>query len=205
MPLSDIIAQDGSFGYPSVKKYRRYFMKFSTKFIARSAIIAAIYFALSMLLQPLTYGPMQFRVAEALTMLPFLMTEGVYGVIIGCFLTNLFSGYVVYDVIFGTLATAIAAVLTRIIKNKWLAGLPPVAVNALILPLIWLLAGSTEESYAVNALSITVSQAVIVYAIGIPMVILIRKRLPELGKTRPENVSDAPEPESGENENRPSE
>lgn len=153
--------------------------RFPLRSIARSAVIAAMYFVTSYFLQPITFMSVQFRVAEALTMLPFIMTEGVYGVIIGCLLTNLLSPYGIYDIVFGTLATAIAAVLTYFIKNKWKAALPPVLVNAAILPLLWYFMGS-ENMYIVDLASILLSQSVIVYVLGVPLVTLLAKRAPAL-------------------------
>lgn len=147
-----------------------------TKKITRSALIAAVYFGLSMALAPVSYGPLQFRASEALTMLPFIMIEGVWGVTLGCLFTNMFSAYGIYDIVFGTLATLIAAVATHLIKNKWLAALPPILINALVLPLIWYFTGS-EEAYIINALLIAASQTVIVYGLGIPLVTALQKNL----------------------------
>lgn len=150
-----------------------------TKKITRGAMIAAAYFAVSMLMPALTYGTVQFRLAEALTMMPFLMVEGVYGVVIGCLLTNIFSTFGLYDAIFGTLTTLLAAVLTRLIKNKWLAALPPIILNATVLPLMWYFLGS-EQMYIINVLSVLASQTVIIYGLGVPLVTLLKRRMPYL-------------------------
>ncbi|MEG2453639.1 MAG: QueT transporter family protein, partial [Clostridia bacterium] len=134
---------------------------------------------LCFVLQPLTFGPMQLRMSEALTMLPFIMTEGIVGIVVGCLIVNFFSPFMMYDVIFGTLATLTAGILTYKIKNKWLAGLPPILVNALVLPLMWHFLG-TPELYIINLLSITLSQSIVVYAVGIPMVTALQKNIPSL-------------------------
>lgn len=150
------------------------------KKIAYSAVVAAMYFALTMLLQPISYGPVQFRLSEALVMLPFIMPESVLGITIGCLLSNIFStAFPLYDAIFGTLATFIAGIMTRFIKNKWLAGIPPVFFNALTLPLMWYVLG-TDMLYWINLLSITISETAVVYCVGIPLVTLIRKNAPSL-------------------------
>ncbi len=151
--------------------------KFSAKFIAKSALIAAMYATLTLVLQPLSFGTIQIRFSEALTMLPFLMTEGAVGVIVGCLIANCFSPFGLYDIIFGTLATAIAAVLTYKVKNKWLAALPPVLVNALILPVLWQILGSAE-AYWINLLSIILSQSAVVFLLGVPLVALLTRILP---------------------------
>ena len=124
------------------------------KKIAYSAVVAAMYFALTLLLQPISFGPVQFRLSEALVMLPYIMPESILGITIGCAAANAFSTFPVYDVIFGSLATLIAGILTSKIKNAWLSGLPPVLLNALVLPLMWYLLG-TDAAYWVNLISIT--------------------------------------------------
>lgn len=151
-------------------------MKKSTLRLTRGAVIAALYFALSAAVPAITYGPVQFRFAEALTLLPFFMPEAVVGVTVGCLLTNLFSSYGIYDVVIGTLTTLVAAVLTSKIKNRWLAPLPAVLLNALTLPTMWLVMGS-EELWIINFLSILVSQTVILYALGEPLCFALQKRL----------------------------
>ena len=87
-------------------------MKKSTLRLTRGAVIAALYFALSAAVPVITYGPVQFRVAEALTLLPFFMPEAIWGVTLGCLLTNAFSAFGIYDVVFGTLTTLVAALIT---------------------------------------------------------------------------------------------
>lgn len=152
--------------------------KFSIQYITRSAVISAMYFILSMVFQPLTFSPIiQLRVAESLAMLPFIMSEGVVGVAIGCLLTNIFSPFALYDMIFGTLATLISALLTYKIKNIWLAGLPPIIVNALILPAMWTFLG-VDGGYFYFLVSITLSQAIAVYGLGVPLVIFIKNAVP---------------------------
>ena len=146
------------FGNTSIKKPRYFYLKklshnIPVKSIAYSAVIAAMYFALTMLLQPISFGPVQFRLSEALVMLPYIMPESVIGITLGCLLANCFSLFPVYDAIFGTLATLLAGIATRYIKNRWLAGLPPIFTNALILPLMWYLLG-VEGAYWINLLSI---------------------------------------------------
>ena len=149
------------------------------KKIAYSAVVAAMYFALTLLLQPISFGPVQFRLSEALVMLPYIMPESILGITIGCAAANAFSTFPVYDVIFGSLATLIAGILTSKIKNAWLSGLPPVLLNALVLPLMWYLLG-TDAAYWVNLISITLSEAVVIFFIGVPLVLLIKKKGPSL-------------------------
>lgn len=97
-----------------------------------SALVAALYAALTLLLQPISYGAVQFRVSEALTLLPALLPQAIPGLGLGCFLANLLGGNGPWDLLVGTLATLLAALLTRRLRGSlWLAALPPILCNAL--------------------------------------------------------------------------
>ena len=100
--------------------------------LARSAMIAAVYAALTMALPVLSYGPVQLRFSEALTVLPFFLPEAIPGLFVGCLLANLLSSFGMADVILGSLATLLAALWTSRMKNAWLAPLPPVISNMVI-------------------------------------------------------------------------
>ena len=110
----------------------------SVRKLARCAVVAAIYVVLCMALQPFSYGAVQVRVAEALCLLPVFGPEYIAGVVLGCFLANLL-GSTIVDVIFGTLATLLACLVTyklRDLRFKGLAlaaSLPPVLFNAVII------------------------------------------------------------------------
>lgn len=114
--------------------------------IAYGAMIAAIYVALTVAFQPISFGPVQFRISEALCILPVFTPAAVPGVFVGCFLANLLCGAAPLDVVFGSLATLIGAVGTRMLKDKGLiACLPPILSNTVIIP--WVLRyayGSTD-------------------------------------------------------------
>lgn len=146
----------------------------TTKNLAKTAIIAGLYFVLTYCLQPISYGAIQFRVAEAMTLLPLICPQAVVGLTLGCLLSNVFSTFGWADMVFGTLATFIAATLTFLIGKKFkgvtfksivLGGLPPILVNAAILPLVWLFF-SNDVMYFLNFSTVFVSQAVIVYLLG---------------------------------------
>ena len=110
----------------------------SVRKLVRCGVVAAIYVVLCLALQPLSYGAVQVRVAEALCLLPVFGTEYILGVVLGCFLANLL-GSTIVDVIFGTLATLLACLVTYRLRNirfKGLAlaaSLPPVLFNAVII------------------------------------------------------------------------
>lgn len=146
--------------------------------LVRGAIIAAIYAVLCLVTQPISFGPIQLRVAEALTLLPFLFPEAVWGVTLGCLLANIFGSGFIIDIIFGTLATFLAAVVTRKTKSIWLAPLPPILFNAVIVGVVVALSVYQDVSFGVIAttcFSIGVSQGLVCYIIGIPLMSLINK------------------------------
>ncbi len=104
------------------------------RFLAEAAIIAAIYAVLTMLLAPISYGPLQIRISEALTVLPAVKVSAIPGLLIGCAIANIIGPYGIYDVILGSLATLIAALLTYALRRKKiLAPLPPVIINGIII------------------------------------------------------------------------
>lgn len=105
----------------------------TTRSLCVSAVIAALYAALTLLLAPISYGNLQCRVSEALTLLPVLMPAAIPGLFVGCLLANILGGATVLDIVFGSLATLIAAIGTFALRKKpILAALCPVIANGLI-------------------------------------------------------------------------
>ena len=103
--------------------------------LCMSAVIAALYAALTLLLAPISYGPIQLRLSEALTLLPMLLPQAVPGLFVGCLIANLYTGMLT-DIIFGSLATLIAAIGTYLLRKKpLLAAACPVLANAVIVGL----------------------------------------------------------------------
>ena len=114
-------------------------MKSKTRYIARSAAIAALYLVLTYItsLFGLESGVIQVRFSEALTVLPALLPEAVPGLFVGCLLANVLTGSVALDVVFGSLATLIGAYGTYLPRRKpSLAALPPIISNTLIIPFL---------------------------------------------------------------------
>ncbi len=158
--------------------------KLALRFIARTAVIAALYAVLTLFLPMISYGPLQFRAAESLTLLPILFVEAVPGLALGCLIANIFSPYGWYDMVFGTLATLIAAILTRFIATRKklketelmpvLASFPPIFVNALILPLIWLMFAG-DMGYFINMWTIMATQSAVIFILGLPLYYGIKK------------------------------
>ena len=146
--------------------------------IARAAICAALYVGLTCLFAPYSFGPVQFRISECLTVLPFFFPETILGLTVGCLIANLLSPYLILDVVLGTLATLIAALTTWKMKYKWLAPLPPVLSNALIIPLLFYLAAPEEgflAVYPIGAATVGLGELVICYGLGLPLLYALEK------------------------------
>lgn len=110
----------------------------SVLFLAQGAMIAAIYVVLTLVFAPFSYGEVQVRISEALTILPLFTPAAIPGLFVGCLISNILGGCVLPDIIFGSLATLIGAVGTYMLRrqNKFLAPLPPIIANVLIVPFV---------------------------------------------------------------------
>lgn len=111
----------------------------NTKHLTQGAVIAALYVVLTLLakLFGLDSGQIQLRFSEALCILPAFLPAAVPGLTIGCLLSNLLCGNIFWDVLFGTLATLLGAIGTRLMrKNRWLCCLPPILANTIIVPFV---------------------------------------------------------------------
>ena len=149
----------------------------NTRSITRAAIIAALYILLSLAVQPIASGLVQCRISEALTILPVFTGAAVPGLFIGCLLFNLISGAVAYDVVFGSLATLLAALLTwRMAKRgmpKWLLPLPSVVFNGMIIGALLVYAYGVPVSYPLAVLYVAAGQAVACYVLDMPLMLLL--------------------------------
>ena len=160
----------------------------SARRLALSGIIAAVYTVLSLLSSVfgIAYGPIQCRFSEALTVLPFLLPEAVPGLFIGCIVTNLMSTVGPLDLIFGSLATLLAALWTARVKRRWLAPLPPVVCNAVIIGamIAWYEVGFTDAflgMFAFNAVTVGLGEAIACYVLGM-LLLRVLERVPNLNK-----------------------
>ena len=115
-------------------------MNKNTQTFAKIAMIAAIYTVVSLVLAPFSYGNIQVRIAEALTILPLIYRPSIAGVTLGCFLTNLIGAMMgvnptgMIDAVVGTAATLFAAILTYQLRDRKIAGIP---VPSLLMPVIF--------------------------------------------------------------------
>ena len=155
----------------------------SVRRLVRCAVIAAVYVVVCLVLAPFSYGAVQVRVAEALCLLPVFGAEYIVGVTLGCFLANLL-GSTVVDVVFGTLATLLACLVTyklRDIRVKGLAipaSLPPVVFNMIIVGAFeitfFFSDGAPTAMLAVfNAVTVGISELISCTILGVALVKLI--------------------------------
>ncbi|MBO6215202.1 MAG: QueT transporter family protein [Lachnospiraceae bacterium] len=125
-------------------------IKHSVRFITYAAVIAAIYVVLTVFINAfnLASGAIQVRISEALTILPVFTPAAIPGLAIGCLISNTVTGCHILDIIFGTAATLIGAVGTRLLrKTRILVYLPPILSNAVIVPLVLKYAYGLSDAY----------------------------------------------------------
>ena len=142
--------------------------------LARGALIAAVYSAMTILLAPISYGPVQFRVSEALTLLPFYMPEAIPGLFIGCVFSNFYGGFGLPDMVFGGLATLIAAILTRKSKNIYVGALWPVVSNMIIIGVM--LHVLIEVPLIATCIYVGLGEAGACYIVGVPLMKLLERQ-----------------------------
>ena len=153
--------------------------------MALAGVIAAVYAALTLILPIPSYLGVQFRVAEAMTVLPFLCPAAIPGLTVGCFLANLLGSPMPVDWICGTAATLLAALWTARLKNRFLTPLPPVLCNAVIVgaEIAWFFPteGMTFwAAYGFNALTVGLGELLVCYLLGLPL-LRWAERTPALG------------------------
>ncbi len=146
----------------------------NTKVLARQAAVAAIYMVLTIALSGISYGPLQFRVTEVMTLLPFYNKEYIWGITIGCILANLASPFGIIDIIVGSFASFLAAVIMSRMKNIWAASFMPAITNILVGIQIAVMSGTAANFFVITG-QIMLSQFIIVTIIGVPLFKVLTK------------------------------
>lgn len=141
--------------------------------LTKIALVAAVYAALTLLppFSSISYGAVQVRVAEALTVLPYLAGEYAWGLYIGCIIANLGSPFLAYDLTLGAFTTLAAGLLTARMPKPWLAPLPPVILNALVVS--WYVARLSGLPYAPTAAYIFAGEAAACFVLGYPLLLFV--------------------------------
>lgn len=149
----------------------------SILFLTQSAVIAALYVVLTFIASTLglSSGVIQVRFSEALTVLPYFTPAAVPGLFIGCLLANLLTGAALPDIIFGSLATLIGAVLTKKLrKYQWLAPIPPILANVLIIPFVLLFAYGIKPLWF-SFVTVAIGEIISCGILGMLLLLTLRK------------------------------
>ena len=136
--------------------------------LAQGGLIAAIYVVLTIAFAPVSYGEIQLRFAEALTILPMFTPAAIPGLFVGCVVANILGGCVIWDIIFGSLATLIGAVFSWMLrKNRWLVPIPAILSNTIIIPLVLRYGyGLTDIPYLLQVVYIFAGEVAGCYILG---------------------------------------
>ena len=159
--------------------------RFTTRQLAIAGTVAALYAVLAYFaaIFNVAYGPIQCRFSEALCVLPFLFPAATPGLFIGCLVANLLSPYGALDIVFGSLATLLAAVWTQHTRHRWLAPLPPVICNAVIVGAVITVQEVSMDlfwgTFLYNAVTVGLGEAVACYVLG-GLLLTLLPRVPAL-------------------------
>ncbi len=161
-------------------------MRLNTRRIAFAGVLAAAYAAITLASASLAYGPVQFRLAEALTVFCCFPPAAVPGMVLGCMAANLASFVSAWDFVIGSCATLLACLLTRAMSRRleeqrwliWLIPLPTVLCNAVIVGAeiaVFFDDRAFLPAWGLNALSVGAGEAAVMYALGLPFLYFLLK------------------------------
>ena len=147
-----------------------------TGFLVQGALIAALYVALTMMFAPISFGPVQFRISEALCILPFFTPAAIPGLFLGCLISNLLGTAVIMDVICGSLATLIGAVGSYWLRqHKYLECLPPILANTLIIPWVLRYAYGSTDLVPFMMLTVGIGEVLAIGVLGNGLLALLER------------------------------
>lgn len=153
-------------------------MNKKTTFICQAAMIAALYVVLTFIANAfgLASGAIQIRLSEALTILPFFTTAAIPGLTIGCLLSNWLTGCVIWDILFGTLATLLGAIGSYALrKQPWLVPIPPIVANMVIVPFVLRYAYGAEDALPYMMATVGLGEIISCYILGILLLLALKK------------------------------
>lgn len=147
-------------------------------YMLQASMIAAIYVVLVVIFNYWSFGPIQFRIAEILTVLPYFTPAAIPGLFIGCLLANFLGGSILMDIALGSVATLIGAVGTYFFskaKIKWLAPIPPIVANTLIVPFVLKYGYGLSDAVWYMMITVGISEVIVCMALGLPLLLIIQK------------------------------
>lgn len=152
----------------------------NTKNLTVVSLIAAVYATITLALAPISFGHsiFQIRVSEALAILPFFTPLAIPGIFIGCLIANFSGGFGLIDILFGSLASLLAAYFTSKMPTKNLAPMPPVIINGLIVGGYLSIILNIPLVYSIGY--VTLGQLIACYLLGYPLLLIIDKKYKHL-------------------------
>lgn len=158
-------------------------MKNKLRYLARAGVISALYAVLTLIAYPISFGPIQLRISEGLTLLPLLFVESIPGLFVGCLIANIISSYGIFDIVFGSLTTLVSAFLTWIVGKHikkpalkiFIGGLFPVLLNAFIIPII-IVFTSVDSAYWISVATVGGGEGISVYLFGTLLYLALSKK-----------------------------
>ncbi|MBF8982405.1 QueT transporter family protein [Lutibacter sp. B2] len=144
-----------------------------TNTLVQAAFIAAIYVAITIAFAPISYGQIQIRISEALTVLPMFTPAAIPGLFVGCIIANIYGGGGMIDIVFGSLATLLAAYLSYKMPKRWLVPLPAVVVNGIVIGFV--LNFLYELPLLITMGWVTIGQVIACYGLGYPLILTLEK------------------------------
>ncbi len=146
------------------------------QFITQGAVIAAIYVVLVLIFDTFSFGPIQFRIAEMLTIMPYFTPAAIPGLFVGCLIANIIGGGLIWDIVFGSIATLIGAIGSYLVrKNKWLVPLPPIIANMVIVPFILKYAYGYDGLLVYFMFTVGLSEIIVCGIIGMALLTVMAK------------------------------
>ena len=144
-------------------------------FLTQAAMIAAIYVVLTYVFAPFSFGEVQVRISEALTILPLFTPAAIPGLFVGCLVGNILGGAILPDILFGSLATLMGAIFTYQLRGKSLAPLPPIAANTIVVPFVLRYGYSVALPIPFMMLTVGIGEVLSCGVLGLVLYFALRK------------------------------
>lgn len=153
-------------------------MKNNTRMIALNGILAALYAAITLATASFAYGPIQFRVADALCVLPFFAPSTSIGLFLGCLVANIFSPVSVLDIVIGSAATLVGCLAAARVRTKWLVPLPTILANTIMVGVMLACVYTPDalvEGFLTMGAQVAVGEIAVMAALGLPLLVLLSR------------------------------
>lgn len=152
--------------------------KLTTRDLAFCGVIAALYAVITLAIAPFAYGPIQFRISEALCVLPFFVPVSSLGLFVGCLVANLFSTVMTLDIVIGSVATLLGCLWTAKLHTKWLTPLPTTIVNGIMVGAMLAAVYTPDafwQGFLVNGLQVAAGELAVMVVLGLPLTVWLEK------------------------------